>query len=97
MKGYAKKFCVVSQHHFRRFRRRDVVTRLNLIEVLEDDGAFPNVLGQPAADHRRLIESPHNYRLRFFGWEPELVPTSRLLWRGPRRTSWPRRLSHRKT
>src|SRR5438876_2577546 len=44
MKGYVNKFRVIAQHHLSWFGRRDIVTRLNLIEVLQDDRALPNFI-----------------------------------------------------
>jgi hypothetical protein len=50
VKSDVKSFRIVPDHRFRRFRRRDVVAGVGLIEIFEDGGLLPESRRQ--ASHR---------------------------------------------
>ena len=66
MKREVERLCVIANHRFRRFRGRNIVTRLGLIEIFEDGRRLPYFVVELAVDYGRMFEFRNRDGLGFF-------------------------------
>jgi hypothetical protein len=69
MKADVNEACVIPEHDFRAILWNEIVTRLDLVKVLQHDGTLPDVVVEFSVDCGWLCKKGQLNGRSFLGWK----------------------------